>query len=182
MGSVITPVLHSIVPATPLGLQTSWELISKASYIYFPPLPNFCCLAWIFDSFGNTAWFWIAFKNISSGSSTHWVGCEGESLTVLHGLRGEFSCQSNSCAGLSTSLGHRACLFLNCWNHRVEADPTRGVSPRQLELQSARKWVIGVFSLFFELLRANFIICMYVCAIYLWFLFLFTSVICFKSW
>lgn len=35
--------------------RTSCELISNGFYIYFPPLSNFCCLACIFDSFGNTA-------------------------------------------------------------------------------------------------------------------------------
>lgn len=144
---VLTPVLHSRVPATSLSLQTSCGLISDAFCIYFPPLSNFCCFACIFDSFGSTAEFWIAFKNIFSGSSTRWVGCEGGSLAVLQGSEQTSACHTNSCAGLSTSLGHKACLFLNCWNHRVEADLTRGVTPQhlQLELQSASKLVTFFF-------------------------------------
>jgi len=67
--------------------MTSCKLIFYGFYIYFPLLSDLWCFAYVFDSFENITKFWIAFKNIFSGSSTHGVGCERESVTVLQEVR-----------------------------------------------------------------------------------------------
>lgn len=44
-----------ILATSQISLQTSCELISYGFYIYFPPLSNFWCFAYIFDPFENIA-------------------------------------------------------------------------------------------------------------------------------